>query len=173
MAESRLRALEALNASTEPDLAGVSIAGLLECLRVAMRDGAPWQMADPVAELFRRANERTRHKVAVSFHGIEPKDNATVAKTSEAQAESIPATVADNYQSESAELPATVTKKERGYPPEVKRRAVALADAGKPTREIHAAILEACGRAPDISNLARLVRSWRAGILANNKTEQG
>lgn len=54
--------------------------------------------------------------------------------------------------------------KPRGYPAEIKALAVRLADEGNPTTEIRAAILEACGRAPDISNMARLVRQWRAAL---------
>ncbi|WPL15574.1 hypothetical protein Thiowin_00475 [Thiorhodovibrio winogradskyi] len=187
MATSRLRALEALNASSEPDLSGVSIAGLLECCRVAMRDGSPWQMTDPVAELFRRANERTRHKVAVSFCGIEPEHTATVAENSEAQAEPIPVTVADNNATDStdktatvaengevqaeqvietvaenkpndsANNAATVAKKKLGYPVEIKRMAVEMFDAGADTREIRQAILDQLGRAPRMDNIKRQI----------------
>lgn len=165
MATSRLRALEALNASTEPDLSGVSIAGLLECCRVAMRDGAPWRMTDPVAELFRRANERTRHKVAVSFRGIESEEGATVAENIEAQAEPIPAPVTDHHPSKSADNPATVTKKERGYPVEIKRMAVEMFDAGKPTAEIRQAILDQLGRAPRMDNIKRQIdEQWRKAL---------
>jgi hypothetical protein len=57
--------------------------------------------------------------------------------------------------------PVTVT---RGYPTDIKRLAVKLADEGQPTAEIRAAILAAHGKAPDISNLARLVRQWRAAL---------
>ncbi|EIC19507.1 hypothetical protein [Thiorhodovibrio frisius] len=60
----------------------------------------------------------------------------------------------------------TVTDdKPRGYPTEVKALAVRMADEGKETKEIRAAILEACGKAPDISNLARLMRQWRAALV--------
>jgi hypothetical protein len=57
--------------------------------------------------------------------------------------------------------PVTVT---RGYPTDIKRRAVKLADQGQPTPEIRPANLAAHGKAPDISNLARLVRQWRAAL---------
>jgi chromosome segregation ATPase len=55
--------------------------------------------------------------------------------------------------------------KARGYPAEIKAMAVRLADEGQPTTEIRAAILDRLGRAPDISNMARLVRSWRAALV--------
>ena len=49
----------------------------------------------------------------------------------------------------------------RGYPVEVQRMAVALADAGQSAREIREAIIAAVGRAPDTNNMAKLVRRWR------------
>ncbi|EXJ14041.1 hypothetical protein [Imhoffiella purpurea] len=52
----------------------------------------------------------------------------------------------------------------RGYPSDIKRLAVELADEGKPTSEVRAAILAAHGKAPDISNMAKLVGQWRATL---------
>ena len=47
------------------------------------------------------------------------------------------------------------------YPPEVRRLAVQLADAGTAPVVIRARIGEACGRAPDSKNIGKLIRHWR------------
>ena len=74
----------------------------------------------------------------------------TASDAMPAEPDAILATVAENK-----------ADKKRGYPPEVKALAVRMADEGQPTTAIRAAILDRLGRAPDISNMARLVRSWR------------
>lgn len=81
MADSRQRALEALNASLEPDLSGVSDTGLFEALRVSYRQAKPWDMGEVARELFKRANTRTRRPVALRITGA---DNATVAENNPA-----------------------------------------------------------------------------------------
>ncbi|EGV18780.1 hypothetical protein [Thiocapsa marina] len=53
----------------------------------------------------------------------------------------------------------TVTK--RGYPPAVKQMAIGMLDAGASSRDVCEAIQAAHGKAPDVSNLARLARGWR------------
>jgi len=52
----------------------------------------------------------------------------------------------------------------RGYPIEVKRLAVQMADAGKPSPEICEAILAAHGKTLGVSNLGRQVRRWRVAL---------
>lgn len=125
------------------------------------------------AERQRRYMERLKGKTVtdrVSAPAVS--DELPAARARIAELETLVATLERERDEARAELAAikalparpspaqnTVTDdKPRGYPTEVKAAAVALADAGKTTPEIRAAILEACGRAPDITNLARLVR---------------
>lgn len=58
-------------------------------------------------------------------------------------------------------LQGNATRPTRGYTPEVKALAVRLADEGRTNAEILTAIRSACDKAPDGSNLAKLLRSWR------------
>jgi hypothetical protein len=60
-----------------------------------------------------------------------------------------------------AAKPVTVTQ---GYPTDIKRLAVKLTDEGMRCGEIREAIIAAHGKAPDSSNLARLIRQWRTQI---------
>lgn len=176
MADSRLRALEALAASTEPDLSGVSTTGLFEALRVAYRQGNPWDMAAVTAELFERTNARASHPVAVSFRGIEASNSATVAKTqpteapaisatvTESQADPSPdnsATVAVNPTTAAPDKTATVAKKREPYPPEIKRQAAEMFDSGKTKDDTLAWIESAIGRPFDRRNFARLIKQGR------------
>ena len=48
-----------------------------------------------------------------------------------------------------------------GYPPDVKKLAVEMADQGAAPAEIRSTILDRCGRAPDRKNVAKLIRTWR------------
>jgi hypothetical protein len=52
----------------------------------------------------------------------------------------------------------------RSYPVEVRRLAVAMADAGKSSREIVEAIREKVGRAPDVGNVKKLIKGWRSAL---------
>lgn len=160
MARTRLKAREAIG-ETDPDLSDVSDTGLFEALRVSYRRGLTWDMARVVEELFRRANPR-----AAAGQSLEVRFTATAAAldTLDAakKATPKPATVADN----DAANQRPETTPPRGYPTDIKRLALKLADEGQPTPEIRAAILAAHGKAPDISNLARLVRQWRAALAS-------
>lgn len=157
MRDTRARALKAVKADSSEgedlDLSAVSTTGLLEVVRVSVRKGTPWLMVDAVSELFERSNAKAETPVAVTFsHAREVENSATVAEKQPKETQAKSETVAENK------------GKAQSYPTEVKAMAVDLADAGKPTAEVRAAILDSCGRAPDISNLARLVRRWRAAI---------
>ena len=151
MARTRFKAREAINGA-DPDLAGLSDTGLFEALRVAYRRGMTWDMASVAAELFRRANPR-----AVAGQSLEVKISATVADIeamdAAGRAAPIPATVADI---------APAAKPTPDYPPEARRLAVGMKDAGAQNKEIRAALIAHCGRAPDARSLARLIGRWRA-----------
>ena len=49
-----------------------------------------------------------------------------------------------------------------GYPPEVKRLALELTDAGAQPAEIRRRIIALVGRAPDNRNWSKVLRTWRA-----------
>lgn len=151
---------KALKALTTPSIGMNTLpdSALLEALRLAYGAQSTYGMAGAVRELFERANARgARDPLEPSFKRIEP---VTVAKNDDTAPAPEPVTVAETKPAKPTEPPSNA----RGYPPEVKARAVALADAGTPTREIHAAIMAECGRSPDSSNLARLIRQWRAAM---------
>ncbi|EIC23790.1 hypothetical protein [Thiorhodovibrio frisius] len=168
MRRVREKARLAFDSEETPDLSQLPDSALLDYLRQAYQARMTWHMASAAKELFQRANARgARYPLRPSFERIEPEADipATVTKkestTGGDDSPAIPATVAENK----PEASPTLSDKPRGYPTEVKRLAVRLTDEGKETKAIRAAILEACGKAPDISNLARLVRQWRASIL--------
>lgn len=52
----------------------------------------------------------------------------------------------------------------RTYPVAVQRMAVELADNGATSREVREAIQKAEGRAPESSNLAKMLRLWRKAL---------
>lgn len=176
MARTRLKAREAMSA-THPDLTDVSDTGLFEALRVSYKRGLTWDMALVVEELYRRVNPR-----AATGQSLEVTFTATVAAPDAGEDARVttlePETVADNRSTDAGtdsptvsensdavtETTTSTTKPPRAYPTDIKRLAVELADQGKPTAEIRAAILAEHGKAPDISNLARLVRQWREAL---------
>lgn len=129
----RARAATLIAEGTATDLQAAADSLLIEALGTAYRRGQSYALADIAGELLRRLNHPG------PFAPVARPDRPTVTPEPE------PA-------------PVTVT---RGYPPEVKRMAVELLDAGATSQEIRAAILKAHGKAPDRRNIARLVRSWR------------
>jgi hypothetical protein len=129
----RARAATLIAEGTETDLQAAADSLLIEALGTAYRRGQSYALADIAGELLRRLSH--------------PGPLAPVARP-EPEPEPDP-----------KPEPGTVT---RGYPTEVKSMAVELLDAGASSRDIRAAILKACGKAPDRRNVARLVRSWRA-----------
>jgi hypothetical protein len=164
MARIREKARAALRAEVPADLSDLPDSALLDYLRQAFQERLTWHMADAVRELFKRANASARYPVQPTFERIEPEADNPVTVTEKdagAEAENL-VTVTEK----DADIPVTVTKKSsrHAYSTETKAMAVAMADRGESSRAIHAAILETCGRAPDISNLARLVRSWRETV---------
>jgi hypothetical protein len=128
----RARAATLIAEGTETDLQAAADSLLIEALGTAYRRGQSYALADISGELLRRLNH-PGPLALVARPEPEPKPNPKPE-------------------------PVTVT---RGYPPEVKRMAAELLDAGASSREIRAAILKAHGKAPDGRNIARLVRSWR------------
>ncbi len=58
----------------------------------------------------------------------------------------------------------TATKPPRHFSREARLLGIRLADAGKPSGEICAAIEAAHGKAPDPTNLAKLLRGWRKAV---------
>ncbi len=81
----------------------------------------------------------------------------TVTQTEEVEPVSAPVTV-------TTPEPTPESKTRRSYPIEVQRLAIDMADRGKSSREIQAAIMERCGRAPAVSNLAKLIKNWRSTV---------
>jgi hypothetical protein len=141
--ELRIKALDLLSGDADA-MASAPVSAILEAIAPAFRKGDPFAVADLAAELLRRMD--TPHRFSLTW--VNP-ETVTVTAPHE------PVTVTKQPE------PVTVT---RGYPTDIKRLAVKLADEGQPTAEIRAAILAAHGKAPDISNLARLVRQWRAAL---------
>ena len=119
------------------------------------------RVTDGVAELQTELTQARDHAERLQA------DNARLlAMNAELQAE-VKRLAAEVDRLTAASNPVTDGVKPRGYPPEVKALAVKMADEGQPTTAIRATILEACGRAPDTSNMARLVRQWRAAITTD------
>lgn len=162
---TRLRAREALNAE-DPDLSAVSTTGLLEALRVAYRDAMARNMAEVTRELFKRANERTSSPVAVSFRDardadnsatvaiIPDRDSATVAEIESTEAKAISATV--------AEINEPTEAKKTHYPPEIKRQAAEMFDAGTPKDAVITWIEATTARPFNRTNFARFCKQGRA-----------
>lgn len=141
--ELRTKALDLLSGQAGA-MASAPVSAILEAIAPAWRKGDPFTVADLANELLRRMDTPHRFKLT----RIDPEPLTITAKP-----EAVTVTKAPD--------PVTVA---RGYPSDIKRLAVKLADEGKSTAEIRAAILAAHGKAPDISNLARLARAWRAAL---------
>ena len=61
-----------------------------------------------------------------------------------------------------APTPAVSPHSRPDYPPEVKRLALELTDAGEQPAEIRRRIIALVGRAPDNRNWSKVLRTWRA-----------
>ena len=89
------------------------------------------------------------------------KTEGSVTGTAQTEVEpEIPQHFAEVEPAQTEVAPVTVT--DRGYPSEVRRMALGMADEGKSSREIADAIKAKLGRCPDVRNMAKLVRRWRS-----------
>ena len=125
---------------------------VIEALLHAFRRKLPHDFDTLAAELRRRIDQRRESVTVTKAMDIDAEDQAeaVTVTTPEPTPETTPA-------------PVTVT---RGYPIEIQRLAVGMADDGKSSRQIHDEIMGRLGRAPSVSNVAKLVKSWRASIEA-------
>ncbi|UHD17390.1 hypothetical protein [Thiocapsa bogorovii] len=150
--ELRIKALELLSGD-EDAIAAAPVSAILEAIAPAFRKGDPFAVADLVNELLRRMD--TPHRFKLTWIDL---DRVTV--TQQPEPETAPRIVTVTTQSETPPGP----KPARGYSPEVRRMALSMADAGISSREIVDAIKAAHGKAPDLSNMAKLLRQWRATL---------
>ncbi len=117
---------------TAPDTA------LLEALPIAYRNRQSATVEGIVVELLLRLGRN------VKILPVDPPDVTVTPEPIEEEVE-----------------PVTVTVTSRGYPVEVQRLAVDMADQGKSSREIVEVIRGKVGRAPDPSNMSKLIKGWR------------
>ncbi len=148
--ERRIKALELLSGN-EDAIAAAPVSAILEAIPPAFRRSDPFAVADLVNELLRRMD--TPHRFKLTW--IDP-DRVTV--TPQPEPETAPRIVTVTTQPETPPEP----KPARGYSVEVRRLALDMADQGRSSREIVEAIQAAHGKAPDLSNMAKLLRQWRA-----------
>lgn len=152
-ADLRARAATMLMDNNESALLQAADAVVIEALLHSYRRKLPHDFAALSAELLRRL-QAARVTVTPIPEPIEVK----VEPTPEPEAVTV---TKPEPTPEPTPAPVTVT---RGYPIEVQRLAVQMADADAPSRDIRAAIMERLGRAPSVSNVAKLVSRWRAAL---------
>ena len=68
--------------------------------------------------------------------------------------------------------PRAVPVSQGGYPVDVQKMALAMADRGEPPAAIRAAIVEACGKSPSRKNLQTSLKAWRRAHGPNPATVQ-
>jgi hypothetical protein len=125
---------------TAPDTA------ILEAVAIAFRNRQSAVLEDLAVELLLRLGRHVK---------IIPVDPSSVTVTPDSPVSTVTVTQTET-------TPGTKTR--RGYPVEVQRLAVDMADQGKSSREIQAAITAMVGRAPDTRNVAKIIRRWRSAI---------
>lgn len=145
----RARAL-ALGIDDE-DIRAAPDSALLEAIGVAYRNRQSATVEGIVVELLLRLGRNVR------IIPVDPPDVTVTPEPIEEEVETDNVTVTQPE-------PITVTVTRRSYPTEVQRLAVAMADEGKSSREIVEAIKAEVGRAPDVRNMAKLIKSWRSTV---------
>lgn len=122
---------------------------LLEAFPAAYRLRQAAVIEDIVIELLRRLD------VHVKLARVDPPAATVPAAESDPQVPGETVTV-----TQSSETKVST----RTYPVAVQRMAVELADSGATSREVREAIQKAEGRAPESSNLAKMLRLWRKAL---------
>lgn len=138
----------------DDDIRSAPDTALLEALPIAYRLKQAAVVETIMVDLLRRLG------VAVTVTHVKPiEELKTSAVTVTPDPPAQPVTVTSEPIEEKVE-----PKTRRSYPIEVQRLAVGMADEGKSSREIAAAIEDRVGRAPDVRNMAKLIQRWRSAL---------
>ena len=170
LTQDTLDKLKALAQPHEP-LASV-ISRALDCLEATTRPqdapaatGLPFAMAQRLDALERRLAALEAGS-ASSLHNALPGSSGVAQDALQARQPRATATAHPDSQASQDKVTGRATgsaspHSNPGYPPDVKKLAVEMADRGAAPAEIRSTILDRCGRAPDRKNVAKLIRTWR------------
>ncbi len=139
----------------EDDIRSAPDTALLEAVGIAYRLRQTAVVENIMVDLLRRLG------VTVTVTHVRPVEELT---TSAVTVTPEPIEPIPDLEKTSDLNPVSVTVTRRGYPIEAQQMAVGMADEGKSSREIVAAIEELVGRAPAVSNLQKLIKGWRAAL---------